>query len=71
MTNHDYNSFQERRCQAITLSLLVGKLEFVVLDLNVNKGCFSIKVGYTKLTGLEMKQSKLGCFIYRDGRERK
>ena len=64
MTNHDYFSFQERRCQAITLSLLVGKMKFFILSLNVNEGCFSIKVGYTKLTRFEMNQSELGCFIH-------
>ena len=71
MTKHDYFSFQERRCQSITLSLLVGKIEFVILDSNVNEGCFSIKVGYTNLTRLEMKQYKFRCFIHRDRRERK
>ena len=55
MTNHDYFSFQERGCQPITLSLLVGKMKFVILGLNVNESCFSIMVGYTKLTGLDMK----------------
>ena len=49
MTNHDYFSFQERRCQAITLSLLVEKMEFVILSSNVNERCFSIKVGYKSL----------------------
>ena len=46
------------------LSLLVGKMEFVILGSNVNEGCFSIKVDYTKLTGLVMKQYKLGCFTH-------
>ena len=30
MTNHDYFSFQEKRYQLITLSLLVKKMEFVI-----------------------------------------
>ena len=69
MTNHEYFSFQERRCQVIMLSLLIRKMEFVIIGSNVNKWCFSIKLGYTKLTRLEMKQSELGCFIHRDGRK--
>ena len=70
MINHDYFSFQERRCQAIMLSLLVEKMEFVILGSNVNEGCFSIKVGYTKITRLKMKQFEFN-FIHRDGRKRK
>ena len=40
MTKHDYFSFQEIRCPPIMLSLLVGKIEFVILCSNVNEGCF-------------------------------
>ena len=68
MTNHDYFSFQEKKCQPITLSLLIGNMEFAILCLNVNEGCFSIMMGYTKFTSLVMKQSELRCFIHRDGR---
>ena len=71
MTKHDYFSFQERRCQPITLSLLFGKMGFVILGSNVNKGWFSINVGYTKFIGLVMKQYELQCFIHKDGKERK
>ena len=51
------------------MSLLVGKMEFVILGSNVKEGCFSIKVDYMKLIGLAMKQYELGCFIHRDERE--
>ena len=71
MTNHNYFSFQERKYQVITLSLLVGKIEFFILGSNVNEGFLFIKVGYTKRTRLKMKQSELGCFIHLDESERK
>ena len=46
-------------------------MEFVILGSKVNEGCFSIKVGCTKLTRLMTKQYDLECFINRDGRDLK
>ena len=37
-------------------SLLVKKIEFFTFCLNVNEGCYSIKVIYTKLIIIEMEQ---------------
>ena len=43
--------FKKEDVNLLCLSLLIGNMEFVtVLGLNVNEWCFSITVGYTKLT---------------------
>ena len=44
-------------------------MEFVLLGLNVSEGCYYIKVIYTKLKHLNMKQCEDGFYINHDGRD--
>ena len=45
------------------------KHEFVILNLNVSKWCYYIKVVYPKLIHLKMKQWEHGFYINHDGRD--
>ena len=48
--------------------VFVGKkMEALTFGLNVNEGCYSMKVVYTKLILIEMKQCEHECYIHQDG----
>ena len=49
----------------------VGKKEFVNLGLNIKEGCYCIKVLFTSLILLEMKQCEHGPYTHQDGRDLK
>ena len=56
MVNHYYLTFQESKVATYCVVFIGKKMDFFTFSLNVNERGYSMKVVYTKLILIEMKQ---------------